>query len=211
MTRFTHAFSVVALVAGAAVAQPPEALEGQPGPVLADVDGDGILNHDDVDFIRPGMGFGHGPREFVDADGDGINDLAPDADGDGIANHLDEDYARPGSAGMGMYGPQAFVDEDGDGINDLAPDADGDGIANHLDEDFVAGNGRSGAFAHGRHGTANGPGTFVDADGDGINDLAPDSDGDGIVNHLDDDYERPSGTGQARASGRGGHGGHARR
>lgn len=38
---------------------------------------------------------------------------------------------------------------------------------------------------------------FVDADGDGINDNAPDHDGDGIVNHLDPDY-KPLGLGYGR-------------
>ena len=32
---------------------------------------------------------------------------------------------------------------------------------------------------------------FVDEDGDGFNDLAPDADGDGIPNGLDEDYVRP--------------------
>ena len=32
---------------------------------------------------------------------------------------------------------------------------------------------------------------FVDEDGDGFNDLAPDADGDGIPNGLDPDYVRP--------------------
>ena len=32
---------------------------------------------------------------------------------------------------------------------------------------------------------------FVDEDGDGFNDLAPDADGDGIPNALDDDFEGP--------------------
>ena len=37
---------------------------------------------------------------------------------------------------------------------------------------------------------------FVDDDGDGFNDLAPDHDGDGIPNGLDPDYVRPEdGTG----------------
>ena len=40
---------------------------------------------------------------------------------------------------------------------------------------------------------------FVDEDGDGFNDLAPDDDGDGIPNGLDPDYVRPKdGTGQKR-------------
>jgi hypothetical protein len=38
---------------------------------------------------------------------------------------------------------------------------------------------------------------FIDEDGDGFNDLAPDHDGDGVPNGLDPDYERPlDGTGQ---------------
>lgn len=48
----------------------------------------------------------------------------------------------------------------------------------------------------------NGPGEghgicqFIDEDGDGFNDLAPDDDGDGIPNGLDPDYVRPEdGTG----------------
>jgi len=32
---------------------------------------------------------------------------------------------------------------------------------------------------------------FIDENGDGFNDLAPDADGDGIPNGLDSDYERP--------------------
>ena len=37
---------------------------------------------------------------------------------------------------------------------------------------------------------------FVDEDGDGFNDLAPDADGDGIPNGLDEDYVKPEdGTG----------------
>lgn len=40
-------------------------------------------------------------------------------------------------------------------------------------------------------------GGFVDDNGDGINDLAPDADGDGIPNGLDPDYVRPlDGTGE---------------
>ncbi len=188
MTRFALSLSAVALLAGAAIAQPPEALESMQTPVFNDIDGDGILNHNDADFVRFSMGVGHGPREFIDADGDGINDLAPDTDGDGIANHLDDDFMRPGSGGMG-HGPRGFVDEDGDGINDLGPDADGDGIMNH------------GGFTSGAR-AAMGRGRQSGSGGPGVNDLAPDHDADGIANHLDADYERPS---ISRASGRGMH------
>ena len=45
-------------------------------------------------------------------------------------------------------------------------------------------------------GSGNGVCRFVDEDGDGFNDLAPDADGDGIPNGLDPDYVKPEdGTG----------------
>lgn len=68
-----------------------------------DVDGDGIPNGQDPDYVRSGRGHGRG---FVDADGDGFNDNAPDADGDGIPNGQDSDYQRPadGSGQKRMYG-----------------------------------------------------------------------------------------------------------
>lgn len=45
-------------------------------------------------------------------------------------------------------------------------------------------------------GNGNGVCQFIDEDGDGFNDLAPDHDGDGIPNGLDPDYVRPEdGTG----------------
>jgi len=45
-------------------------------------------------------------------------------------------------------------------------------------------------------------GGFLDEDGDGYNDLAPDADGDGIPNGLDPDYVRPlDGTGQQFGTG----------
>ncbi len=40
-------------------------------------------------------------------------------------------------------------------------------------------------------GQGNGVCQFIDEDGDGFNDLAPDADGDGIPNGLDEDYVRP--------------------
>jgi len=40
-------------------------------------------------------------------------------------------------------------------------------------------------------GAGNGVCQFIDEDGDGFNDLAPDADGDGIPNGLDPDYVRP--------------------
>jgi hypothetical protein len=57
---------------------------------------------------------------------------------------------------------------------------------------------------HGNHGGGNGPGEFIDENGDGYNDLAPDDDGDGIPNYADDDYVRPEdGQGQGNGHGNG--------
>ena len=56
----------------------------------------------------------------------------------------------------------------------------------------------------GGRGYGPGPGMFVDENGDGINDLAPDADGDGIPNGRDDDYVRPAdGTGPGPCDGTG--------
>ena len=52
----------------------------------------------------------------------------------------------------------------------------------------------------------NGPGEFIDENGDGFNDLAPDADGDGIPNAFDDDYVPPqdgSGAGNGPGAGAG--------
>jgi len=177
MKRFALPLMATALLAGAAYGQTDETpvnqpAEPTPAAVFADADGDGIANYADDDFVRPGKGRGNGPGQFVDEDGDGINDLAPDADGDGIVNHLDEDYERV-AQGQG----------------------NGQG-----------GSGQSGSGMRGRRGVANGPGSFVDADGDGVNDLAPDTDGDGVINHLDADYERPGAGGEKATGSRGGRG-----
>ena len=49
-----------------------------------------------------------------------------------------------------------------------------------------------------------GPGTFIDENGDGFNDLAPDHDGDGIPNSLDEEWVRPlDGTGAGNGAGSG--------
>ena len=54
-------------------------------------------------------------------------------------------------------------------------------------------------------GQGNGVCQFIDEDGDGFNDLAPDADGDGIPNGLDEDFVRPEdGTGNMFRKGQGG-------
>lgn len=127
------------------------------------------------------------PRNpFIDANGDGINDNALDTDGDGIPNGKDPDYtgakARKGNNSKG------FVDANGDGINDNALDDDGDGIPNGKDSDYVKPNDGTGKklgnlIAHRFRMN------FIDEDGDGINDLSADFDGDGIPNCQDPDYK----------------------
>ncbi len=53
-------------------------------------------------------------------------------------------------------------------------------------------------------GSGNGECQFIDEDGDGFNDLAPDADGDGIPNGLDPDYVKPEdGSGAALGDGTG--------
>lgn len=54
-------------------------------------------------------------------------------------------------------------------------------------------------------GQGNGVCQFIDEDGDGFNDLAPDADGDGIPNGLDEDFVKPEdGTGSMFRWGQGG-------
>ena len=79
-----------------------------------------------------------GPRalglQFVDENGNGINDRLEDDDGDGVINAHDPDselYRGTTALGQG-YG---FIDENGNGINDRLEDDDGDGVINHLDPD----------------------------------------------------------------------------
>ena len=59
-----------------------------------------------------------GPRGFIDADHDGINDWFSDLNGDGI-NDLD------GKPYNHLF---EFVDSNRDGVNDLYQDMDGDGV-----------------------------------------------------------------------------------
>lgn len=130
--------------------------------------------------------WGNSGKGFVDADGDGINDNAVDADGDGIPNGKDPDYtgakARKGNNSKG------FVDANGDGINDNALDDDGDGIPNGKDPDYVRPNDGTGKKL-GNLVARRFRIKFIDEDGDGINDLSNDSDGDGIPNCQDPDYK----------------------
>lgn len=76
----------------------------------ADLDGDGIPNGLDDDFVQ-NSGTG---QNFIDEDGDGINDNALDDDNDGIINCEDDDYVRPESGqgrGRGLNNDGSFVPE----------------------------------------------------------------------------------------------------
>ena len=55
----------------------------------------GLLTVPAQDVPRKGLGPGAGNCNFIDENGDGINDNFRDHDGDGIPNHLDPDWTRP--------------------------------------------------------------------------------------------------------------------
>lgn len=191
-----------------------------------DADGDGIPNGLDVDYTLPdgavqqafgGRGMMGGFRGFIDEDGDGVNDLSQDTDGDGIMNGMDPDYTSSagvqtgrfrGRGMMGGFGAAGFVDEDGDGINDLMLDMDHDGIPNGMDADYALPEGVSRGRFGGGHGMGHFNG-FVDEDNNGINDLMQDTDQDGILNGMDEDYILPEGVTHQPGGmhGRGGMGG----
>jgi len=106
---------------------------------------------------------------FVDADGDGVNDLFFDADGDGIVD------MGPLYGGFPFFMDQGFEDVNSDGINDHFMDANGDGF-----NDF---NGMG--YGHGFG--------WMDGDSDGVNDLFVDADGDGICDITGAPFSHPFG------------------
>lgn len=184
--------------------------------LMQDADGDGILNGMDGDYLKEKgivMGRGWIGHAFVDEDGDGVNDLTQDADADGIPNGIDADYQLPEGVTlsergrtMGMGGSHGFLDEDGDGVNDLMQDTDGDGILNGMDPDYALPEGMTRGHQGGGH-RMGGSAGFIDTDGDGVNDLMQDADGDGILNGMDADYQMPQGAvNTGRGMGRGHHG-----
>ena len=189
-----------ALIAGFWVA-PMTADEGHETPAFVDENGDGLPDNPTAQNMTGAWGPGlHGV--FIDEDADGVNDLSQDADSDGIPNGLDSDYltAKGIVLGRGAMG-HSFVDEDGDGVNDLSQDADGDGIPNGIDVDYTLPEGAT-LQAFGGRGMMGGIRGFIDEDGDGVNDLSQDADGDGIMNGMDPDYTVPDGV----QTGRYGHG-----
>ena len=193
---------VAALVAGFWAA-PMTADEGHgETPAFVDENGDGLPDNPNAQDMMGASGPGlHGV--FIDEDADGVNDLSQDADSDGIPNGLDSDYltAKGIAVGRGWMG-HSFVDEDGDGVNDLSQDADGDGIPNGIDVDYTLPEGAT-QQAFGGRGMMGGFRGFIDEDGDGVNDLSQDADGDGLLNGMDPDYTAPGGVQAGRFHGQG--------
>ena len=93
-------------------------------------------------------------------------------------------YAMALAATM-LAGTAAMAQFDGEITDDMDMPVGDDVMIDDGTEEFTRGFGRG----HGGMGSM----SFVDEDGDGMNDLAPDHDGDGISNHLDEDYAGPVG------------------
>ena len=162
--------------------------DGQPnGDVFEkDIDGDGKPNDSDDDM--DGDGAANGSDTDMDNDGKPNSD-DDDIDSDGKSNQGPAKKTRPGA------GDDADDDIDGDGIPDGTDyDIDGDGCLNSVDPDIDG------------DGIPNGDANEDDADGDGILDKddkeprgktkpfppggqAPDRDGDGIPDGMDDDVD----------------------
>ncbi|ACY17302.1 OmpA/MotB domain protein [Haliangium ochraceum DSM 14365] len=183
----------------------PDALECIGGWPCPDAGQDGTPNYADAnDTDRDAFGDG----EDIDADGDGIPDklenqlgLDPEADGDGdgLANFYDNGDRGDGAAGD-------CPDEDGNGICDLFStlyDRDGDRLPNHLDSDadgdlvldlYEAGHERGDEdgdwYTDGAVGQ-NGLSDDLEAgvDSGAIAYALRDSDGDGVMDFLDDDSD----------------------
>jgi len=113
--------------------------------------------------------------QYIDADKDGVNDMFRDADGDGVNDVNGKEYPHNFK----------FSDADGDGKNDLFRDSDGDGI-NDLTEGEQKGE------------SANISNYVIDFNDDGVNDITGksysienqgrpsfiDEDGDGINDNV---------------------------
>ncbi|KAF7259266.1 hypothetical protein EG68_03140 [Paragonimus skrjabini miyazakii] len=182
----------------------PKKIRGRArGKKFADADHDGIPDHLEGDMDNNGI------LDYLeDADGDNIPDYLEDTDKDGIPDYLDEDattkfapktlrkmrpqrhYADVDGDGIpdhleldndGDGIPDYLEDTDGDGIPDYLEDSDGDGIPDYIDEDAVS------QFSQKNYRRLKITTQFEDNDGDGIPDhLQGDSDGDGVLDFLED-------------------------
>jgi hypothetical protein len=157
-------------------------------PLAYDLDGDGIPNHLDKDSDGDGIPDSiEGPGAAFDTNNDGRLDDLTDNDFDEVAGVVDDDDADNQSTGTGTV-----RDTDGDGIPDNQDlDSDGDGLFDIVE----AGGGALDRDGDGRNDD------MTDADGDGLADVVdpesgsgasagtpfvlPDSDGDGVPDHLE--------------------------
>ncbi len=157
-------------------------------PLAYDLDGDGIPSHLDKDSDGDGIPDSiEGPGGAFDANTDGRLDDLTDNDFDGVAGVVDVDDGDNQSTGT-----ELLRDTDGDGIPDNQDlDSDGDGLFDLVE----AGGGALDTDGDGRVDDA------TDADGDGLADVVdpqsgsgttagtpfvlPDSDGDGVPDHLE--------------------------
>jgi hypothetical protein len=148
--------------------------DGIADPIDDDIDGDGVINDDDL-FPEDGS-------EWEDTDGDGTGDQADeDDDNDGVLD-IDDDFPKD---------PLFDSDQDGDGIPDEEDeDMDGDGLS--FEQEDRAGTDPENPDTDG-DGVIDGsdpfpldPSEWQDTDGDGLGDNSDeDLDGDGTLN-LDD-------------------------
>ncbi|MCU7844786.1 MAG: JDVT-CTERM domain-containing protein [Candidatus Thiodiazotropha sp. (ex Monitilora ramsayi)] len=160
-----------------------------------DSDGDGLLGNSPQVVDGNGVAAGSGST-LIDSDGDGVADLHDlDSDNDGIPDVTEAGGSDPD--GDGLVGSGApVVDADGVTSSPILPgNADGDSTPNHLDTD-ADGDGlldivEGGGIDTDNNGRVDG---FTDSNGDGLDDLIastplplPDSDGDTILDFLDND------------------------
>lgn len=118
---------------------------------------------------------GKAEKGYVDENGDGVNDNAKDDDGDGIPNGKDRDYVPPKDGSRNQFG---------------AGNKGGQGMGNGLKGNKFQNKAQNKVANQNRNEVQNRVKGFVDENGDGINDNAKDTDGDGIPNGQDPDYER---------------------
>ena len=154
---------------------------------VADTDGDGVDDSQDLDSDNDGITDLAESGTGTDSDNDGIIDGSADADGDGVLDSGDSDDAAFGSpstfpTNTDGTGPANYrdLDSDDDGITDLAEngngtDANNDGIVDGASD-------------------ADGDGILDSADSDDANDGSPntdplDTDQDGVDNYVDIDSD----------------------